>query len=631
MNPHKNKEFSEKDKERCPFYKKQNKKIDSPFKEKISMQTPKKDKKSETNQPLKKAGNCPFTKNTIKKNLENDFQGGGSCPMMGTEPNKRNPGFFIPEIRINVSYVSPFEEFLSQNNITNKNGISYKNWEDYPIYLKESVFYFGKKFDSQRNLEVGYKFFSSDELRERANEAFYKGDFKKSINLTTKALSFFKWLVCKPDNVGFLNFKNDNKFEEENKNGDEINENKFEDEIKEDKSNNDFKENKFKNEDDENCFLENLLFTRFHDKNIFLNKYHNCEDKKEREMEESILFNLYSNLSIYYLKNNNIQEAKKVIEDLEKLNNECSMFFFRKAQIISADFTSSIADLENAINLIKIGEEKKLKEEIYSHNEKFLKLFNMSNHKTIFEELRSFIEKRILIKKNELEKIIEKLLKKAKRIQEIEEKIKKRGLIPESGPEIWNLFLGKIENIEFKIIKGLLKKYTRLIEFIPEEDEIQKKLAYKEYQKIYKLNYNFKKIWFFEIQSENKLIKNLLKKKNQKFNLDLNSEKIQKRIKRIQREKSRKIIQKANIDLRMYDYVLQEIIKEEKILNNDLLEESDENIENGIFGKIYLKLDSFFKVNSKKIVFGYIILFFVIVLVSFAVFGIYGLDFGVEL
>ena len=43
---------------------------------------------------------------------------------------------------------------------------TFDQWNVYPIYLKESIFYFGEKFEKYRNMEIGYKFFVSDDLKE---------------------------------------------------------------------------------------------------------------------------------------------------------------------------------------------------------------------------------------------------------------------------------------------------------------------------------------------------------------------------------------------------------------------------------------------------------------------------------
>lgn len=62
-------------------------------------------------------------------------------------------------------------------------------------------------------------------------------------------------------------------------------------------------------------------------------------------MENGILFNLYSNLSSYYLKAKHFKEARDVIKDMEKINVKNSVLNFRKAQIICADAESTLEEL----------------------------------------------------------------------------------------------------------------------------------------------------------------------------------------------------------------------------------------------------------------------------------------------
>lgn len=112
----------------------------------------------------------------------------------------------MPKPSFRIPYVSPFSDFLKQNNFFQTETKTTTKWRHFPIYLKESIFYFNKKFQQVRGVEVGYKFFSADDLREQANKEYHKGNYQQSINLITKALSFFRWLECKPDE--FPNFKN---------------------------------------------------------------------------------------------------------------------------------------------------------------------------------------------------------------------------------------------------------------------------------------------------------------------------------------------------------------------------------------------------------------------------------------
>lgn len=48
-------------------------------------------------------------------------------------------------------------------------------------------------------------------------------------------------------------------------------------------------------------------------------------------MEKGILFNLYQNLSAYFLKAKHFKEAKQAVKDMEKLEVKNSLLNFRKA------------------------------------------------------------------------------------------------------------------------------------------------------------------------------------------------------------------------------------------------------------------------------------------------------------
>lgn len=86
--------------------------------------------------------------------------------MMNTSTKKRNPGMFLPKVTYSLPYLSPFRQFMSQDFSFGPQNISNKEWLQYPLYLRESLFYFNKNFQKVREVEIGYKFFSADELRE---------------------------------------------------------------------------------------------------------------------------------------------------------------------------------------------------------------------------------------------------------------------------------------------------------------------------------------------------------------------------------------------------------------------------------------------------------------------------------
>ena len=91
--------------------------------------------------------------------------------------------------------------------------------------------------------------------------------------------------------------------------------------------------------------MNKLLFTVFHDKNTFLKEYTTTKSKQDKEMEVSILFNLYTNLLCYYLKGHYLDCARDVVKDLEKLGHISSIFYFRKAQVLVADSRSTLKEL----------------------------------------------------------------------------------------------------------------------------------------------------------------------------------------------------------------------------------------------------------------------------------------------
>ncbi len=72
---------------------------------------------------------------------------------------------------------------------------------------------------------------------------------------------------------------------------------------------------------------------------------------------------------------------------MEKIDVKNSVLNFRKAQIICADSESTIEELRLAESLLEEALELKKKEEIFTHNDNFLKMFNLQNHSTVFHDL----------------------------------------------------------------------------------------------------------------------------------------------------------------------------------------------------------------------------------------------------
>lgn len=98
--------------------------------------------------------------------------------MMKPTKRKKNPGLFIPEPNYQIPYISPYSDFLKQNNFFRTEEKTTDLWRTYPIYLKETLFFFEKEFKKIRGAEVGFKFFSADDLKEKANKEYNKGNYQ---------------------------------------------------------------------------------------------------------------------------------------------------------------------------------------------------------------------------------------------------------------------------------------------------------------------------------------------------------------------------------------------------------------------------------------------------------------------
>ena len=495
MNPHTNQPYTEEDLKKCPFH--QKKIPDSPFKEKITMQSYNElpDNQSTMDQ------SCPMKGNS-KIEEEDDDQPQGGCPMMQVSSKKRNPALYIPEAVQPTPYVSPFHEFLGPSlmfNFARKNTKT-DRWNNYPIFLKNTIFYHTDNFKKYRGLEIGYKFFVTDEMREKANEEYNKGNVDTAINIIEKAIACLRWLECEPEEIPKFNVPNTEKINHLiNKNKDT---NQEFDELLREEKNLDFsqeenREHKKSNLDD---FFEDkmnrLMFTTFHDDNVTLHDRVGLKSAGDHDMYDNILFSLYNNLIAYYIKGNYLNEAKQAYVELEKINSTNSMVSFRKAQITIANASSTIEDLQEGLSAIRIAIENKKSEKLFQQNPAFLKTFNLSNHEEIYSRLEQKLQETINIRLTERKEKLRKILRRAKEIQNAEEDIISRGLVPQEYPESNYLMFYKSENVELMILDKLLEKYHRVVEFYSQGEEKQQVGAgRKGFQYVYGLRHNFLDLW----------------------------------------------------------------------------------------------------------------------------------------
>jgi tetratricopeptide (TPR) repeat protein len=540
-----NQGFTEEDLKKCPHF---NKKavMESPFKEKITInsETEYSGRKSTYDDEIER---CPFNskmaekKEPVPEEDESEDEPQGGCPVMAFKPHKVNPGLFIPEPCCSVPYISPFHSFLSPAfsfGPGEKKTENTKNWRKMPSFLKNSLFYFGENFDKYRNMEVGYKFFVSDELREKGNTAFVKGKYAEALSQYEKAACILRWLECTPDEfVQRLKDlpkcppgENDN--ETENTEIQEEKEEKREPEtpaqIYEDK-------------------LSDLMLTSFNDTNVKICHGPLSKENGDFDIQDNILFGLYSNIAMCYLKMQNLKEARNTLAEMEKVSPKTSIFLFRKAQIVTADLSSSLdelmqvqADMEQAIELKKT-------EKIFEHNTNFLKMFNLQNHETIFHEMRDFVGTRIADVKNKLKVNIDKILDKAKRLERVELDIISRGLTPDEGNERTLFLFQKDQDFEHKLFKQLLKKYKQIIYFFASsdkgEDKDQLQIATKAMLDVKRLYLDFKLIWNMDMFTYHPVVHRLVEDANSELKVKLTEDRIRNRVQRLQRELAREMIE----------------------------------------------------------------------------------------
>ena len=578
-----NQEYTEEQIRLCPHLRKHTQ-MDSPFKEKITINS--ENEQTPIKKPIetKTESSCPFISKKAEKDEptqtketsdDEEEQPQGGCPVMNTNPKKANPGYFIPEIIDSRVYISPFASVLNSGNLFTgkKNKEVTRQWDSYPIFMKHTLMYYGENYDKCRNIEVGYKFFITDELREKGNLCLRRKKFAEALSHYEKAVSVMIWLESDPDEF-LLKMKNISKFGlnlpkfTENMNANDIE--KFKIQQSENQKQQTEQQNKLieKNKAYYDEKLNDLLLTSFTDQNVRLCKGPELKEKADQDIYDNILFQLYSNMAVCYMQAKNLKEARQTIQKMREIKENSSIFYIRQAQVLLSDRLASFNNLRKARDGMKKAIELKKSEKVYEHNTNFLKIFSLENHETIFEEMKEFCEVRIREKKKEVNGIVFKILSRTKQIEEAEKSIISRGLVPQEGTERTLLLFGEDEDFEKQVLKRMKKQYQKAIHFFatsesPEDIE-QGEIAQRGLAKINELKDKFDLTWNFDFETSCPVFQSLITDVNIEFNIDFKNEKIQKRLKRIQREHARQLIEQFPFDLRLFEHVIQEIFKENK-------------------------------------------------------------------
>ena len=388
-----------------------------------------------------------------------------------------------------------------------------------PAFLKNSLFYFGENFDKYRKLEVGYKFFIADELREKGNLEYTKGNFAEALGFYEKAASIMRWLECTPDDF-IANLK---QFPQRMRNlsnhTDGVNSStnsEPETEIRETpQPNTEAPPQKYEDR------LSDLMLTSFTDDNVRVCEGPLSKENGDPDIHNNVLFGLYSNIAMCYLKMKNIKEARLTITEMEKISPKTSLFLFRKAQVISADLTSSLAELQTVRADLEAALEIKKNEKIYEHNPNFLKMFNLQNHETAFLDLKAFVHTRIKETRAAIKADIVKLMEKAKRIERNELDIISRGLVPEEGRERTLFLFQKDPSFETKLLKKLKEKYLQVVFFVAaskdSEDKDQLNYCLKAYEDVFRVLQKFKALWRLDLFGTNPVLRRIVEDANMQF------------------------------------------------------------------------------------------------------------------
>ena len=119
------------------------------------------------------------------------------------------------------------------------------------------------------------------------------------------------------------------------------------------------------------------------------------KEKQEIDIRESMLYTLYLNMSVCYMRLKNFELAEQILEECTKINQDSSQLLYRRAMAISCNLDSPLEKLYTAKSLMKTAWDLKDTEKIYEHSEKMLFMVNLDNYKEAYKALMEFIGQRI--------------------------------------------------------------------------------------------------------------------------------------------------------------------------------------------------------------------------------------------
>jgi len=457
-----------------------------------------------------------------------------------------------------------------------------EKWNAYPNYLKHTVFHSGEDIEKARKMEIGHKFFIVDNLREKGNRRFRKGKIDEAIQFYERGVSVLRWLYCKVDMTSdpfdtsklYKKYQDKAKAEEDGDKSD-VNSHLASDcegsklgtklKLESDAESTvggpspaQPQPKKYTGEDEWlNDRFSRLLLTTFHDGNVELFDGQEYTQANEIDMRNSMLFYLFINLACCYMTKAHFSEARIVLAEAEKFSPNNSLYLFRSAQARAYCLDSSPEELRKALSEIATARESKKTEKIFQHPVNLLKMLNVHNLDEALNELELYTNNRLTELDSLRSERMERVLARVAQINVVEQMIIDEGKVPEEGPDLYSLF-NDDENLEDTVLRNMLDKYLTVIDFYQEtKDDRQVGLAQKEFLQHKKIYEEFAYFWHFNLEEADPQFKALC----EKFNVDLSTEKMQKRFKKVLKEKAREIFEAGKFNLELFQYVIDEHFK----------------------------------------------------------------------
>jgi len=381
-------------------------------------------------------------------------------------------------------------------------------------------------------LEVAHRFFIYDKFREKANKNYNKGKYEDAIGLYEHALSCFKW----------LEFKEPEKKEpaegEEEENKEEY------DPIASLKP------------------INRALVSIITDENIELHDGEEITDATEKDMRQSMLLNCYLGLACCYMNLYHFSNALEAVAEGLKVTQGSSQLLFRRSQVRGYNKSSTLADLRLAKQDIEKAIEIKHYEKLFQSEPGILKLLNLENAGKIYVEHAHFVEQRIKEKKEAELNDIKALMARAQELEFIEEALIKEGKIQRENEEnVIEINTNKDEeNMEYDVVKEMINKYLKVIEFYQEtEKKDQVELARKEIQGVLEMFSQMKFFMNYDFidHQNNETIQEILKE----IQLDLTKLKTIRRLNKLKLSKAKELFENGHFNLEVFQYAVKDYFK----------------------------------------------------------------------